>query len=264
MDKPKIIIPNNENHANDTFRELVRIWQKLGLCNIEYRNVKNVWFNEVNDILLYDRPNMQWFHPIRDKYNLALFGNPTPNLPNSKPWIFWGRRPELMEQVRNEGIKPLEERSIESIFLGKVENQVQQKNRTSYDWSTEIELFDMPIRGQYKFSQKEYLQKVNDSKFGLCLAGFGNKCNREIELLSLGTIPIITEGVDLTYYNSLEENKHYLKVKNPSDIKPLLESITDEKWREMSKAGLEWYDNNCSPKGSFNLTIEIIKNNNKI
>jgi hypothetical protein len=258
MTKPKIIIPNSEGHTNDTFRELVKLWENEGLCTIEYKRVSNVWFNEVNDVLLYDRPTMQWFHPVRDKYKKALFGNPDPKLPNSSSWIFWGRRPLLIENVRKEGIKSLKDRTIESIFLGKIENNIQQKNRTQYDWSTEIELFEMPIRGEYKYSQKEYLNKVNDSKYGLCLEGFGGKCNREIELFSLGTIPIITNGVNLSYYNELVEGTHYLKVDKPSDIKPLLSSITDEKWNEMSKNCLKWYEENCSVKGSFDTTIKII------
>lgn len=258
--KPKIIIPHSSitDHVGDTFRELVRLWEKEGLCTIEYsKQTDLVWMNAIGDILLYDRPTMQW---LRDtKFNYALFGNPTPNLENSSPWIFWGRRPELIEEVRRDGIKPLEERIFESIFLGKVENQIQEKNRTTYDWSSSIEMFEMPIRGQYKYSQKEYLELVNKSKYGLCLAGFGNKCNREIELFSLGTVPIVTDGVDLTYYNSLEEGIHYLKVNTPSEIKPLLESITDDTWKEMSEAGLKWYEENCSPIGSFKLTIKIIK-----
>ena len=259
---PKIIIPDPSvtDHSGDTFRELARLWEKEGLCQIEYtKQTQHVWMNAIGDILLYDRPTRQW---LRDtKFNFGLFGNPKPNPLDMKEstWTFWGRRPELMEEVRTEGIKPLEDRTIESIFLGKVENQIQEKNRTTHDWSTSIEMFEMPIRGQYKYSQKGYLELVNKSKYGLCLAGFGDKCNREIELFSLGTVPIITDGVDLTYYNELVEGKHYLKVSNPSQIKPLLASITDDKWNEMSKAGLDWYDENCSPIGSFKLTMKIIK-----
>ena len=35
----------------------------------------------------------------------------------------------------------------------------------------------------------EYLNLLKQSKFGLCLRGFGGKCNREIELMGLGTVP---------------------------------------------------------------------------
>jgi hypothetical protein len=256
--KKNVILPINDGHCGDTFRELAKLWEKHELVNIIRKNVSNCWLNDVNDILLYDKPQMQWFNPIRDKYNFALFGNPTPNLKKSSPWIFWGRRPELMEKVRKEGIKPLEERDIESIFLGKVENETQLKNRNNIEWSNFIELFEMPIRGNYKYTQEEYLNLLNRSKYGLCLAGFGNKCNREIELMSLGVVPIITPNVDLTYYNPLTEGVHYVKVKNPDEIKETLSKITDEKWKEMSDNCLKWYEENCSVKGSFDTTMEII------
>ena len=55
-----------------------------------------------------------------------------------------------------------------------------------------------------------------------------------------------------------KKSRDYLKVDKPSDIKPLLSSITDEKWNEMSKNCLKWYEENCSVKGSFDTTIKII------
>lgn len=258
--KPKIIVPHPSitDHCGDTFRELVDMWFEEGLCEKEYSsNTDLVWMNKIGDILLYDRPTLTW---LRDnKYSLGLFGNTVPNFENTSPWIFWGRRPKLMNKIRKEGIKSYKERDIESIFLGKVENDVQLKNRTNHDWSKSTQIFEMPIRGEYKYSQYEYLELLNRSKYGLCLEGFGKKCNREIEYFSLGVVPIITEGIDLTYYNSLEEGKHYLKVKTPDEIKSIIESISEEKWNEMSEAGLKWYEENCSPIGSFKTTLKIIE-----
>lgn len=260
---PKIIIPHPSitDHSGDTFRELVDIWEEEGLCIKEYsKNTDLVWMNKIGDILLYDRPTLEWLG--NRNYNLALFGNTVPTLPKTSSWIFWGRRPKLMKELISNGIKLLSERNIQSIFLGKIENNIQESRRTNFDWSKSCEIFDMPIRGEYKYSQKEYLELLSRSKFGLCLAGYGRKCNREIELLSLGVVPIITEGVDLTYYNDLIENVHYLKVNSPEEVKPLLDSISDIKWNELSSAGLKWYEENCSPVGSFKTTIKIIENDN--
>jgi hypothetical protein len=255
----KIIKPKYDQHNGDTFRELVDLWVENGFCEVEYQNVKNVWLNDYGDVLLYDRPTLEWYGG--QNYNFALFGNTVPNLPKSSPWIFWGRRPRLMEKIKEERLS-WGDRNIESIFLGKVENNVQLGKRTEVDWSKNIELFSMPIRGEYKYNQKEYLKLLTKSKFGLCLSGYGPKCNREIELLCMGVVPIITPLVDLTFYNPLEENKHYITASNPEEVKEKINNITKENWEEMSNNGIKWYEENCSIEGSFNITNKILNENN--
>ena len=47
-------------HKNDTFRELVKCWENLGLCEISYQKTNHVWLNKIGDILLYDRPVLDW------------------------------------------------------------------------------------------------------------------------------------------------------------------------------------------------------------
>ncbi len=252
----KIIKPKSEPHAGDTFRELVDLWEENNLCEVDYQNVRNVWLNEYGDVMLYDRPTLEWLG--NQPYKFALFGNTVPNIPNSSAWIFWGRRPRLMEKIKNER-QPWGNRTIESIFLGKVENNVQLNKRTSDNWSNHIELFDMPIRGEYNYTQEEYLKLLTKSKFGLCLSGYGPKCNREIELMCMGVVPIITPLVDLTYYNPLEEGKHYIRVNTPEEISNKIKNTTKEKWEEMSNNCIEWYEKNCSVQGSFNTTMEILK-----
>lgn len=251
----KIIKPVSEGHANDTFRELIDMWEEKNLCEIILDNVKNVWINNYGNILLYDRPTIEWLRNV--KYDFALFGNIVPNLPNSSAWIFWGRRPRLMEVIKSEK-KSWDDRDIESIFLGKVENGVQLSKRTGLDWSKNIELFDMPINGDYKYTQEEYLHLLTKSKFGLCLSGYGPKCNREIELMCMGVVPIITPLVDTTYYDELVENKHYIKVNHPDEIPTKIKNISKSQWEEISSNCIDWYEKNCSVDGSFNTTVEIL------
>ena len=109
----KIIIPTHENHNGDTFRELVIMWKEKGLCDIEYKNIRNVWLNNYEDILLYDRPTLEHFGG--QKFNFALFGNTVPSIPNSSSWIFWARRPRLLENIKKQR-KGWNHRNIESIF----------------------------------------------------------------------------------------------------------------------------------------------------
>ena len=264
MKKLKIINPNRDTQTMPgTFRELTQLWKEKGLVDVEIGNTRNCWVGSVNNILLYDKPTLEWFNPNIDRYNFALFGNTVPDLPNSSPWIFWGRRPRFMEEIKKYR-NNWNDRNIDSIFLGKVENNVQLNKRTSIDWSNSIELFEMPVNGEYKYTQKEYLELLTRSKYGLCLSGYGPKCNREIELMCMGVVPIITPLVDLTYYNSLVEGKHYIRVSNPSEIKDKIESIPESEWKEMSNNCIEWYEDNCSIQGSFNTTIEILEKNNMI
>jgi hypothetical protein len=263
----KISLSTTDGHSGqDTFRELVKLWGEKGYCEIEYSKRPHCWLND--NILLYDRPTLEQLRQYPVTYNFALFGNTVPKLNNSSPWIFWGRRPSLLENTKGSR-KGWEDRKIESIFLGKVENPKQFKNRTKLKWSDIIEKFEMPISqgypiAQYKYTQQQYLELLTMSKYGLCLPGYGPKCNREIELLGLGVVPIFTPGVDNNYYNPLIEDVHYIKVTNPSEIKDKLKKISKEEWEKLSNNGIEWYESNCSIPGSFNTTCEILnKNNNK-
>ena len=248
------------NHNNDTFRELCYLWQENNLCNIHLTDNEHVWFNKPNDILLYDRPTLDWLQ--NTQYNHILLGNPNNKIENSSSWIFWGRSPRQLENIR-QNIIPYQERNINSIFIGKIENSIQDKFRNNNKYQNYIEFFEMMnYNEKYKYSQNEYLNLLSHSKFGLCLRGYGPKCNREIELLALGTIPLITNDVDLTYYNNLIEGKHYYLINNPEDIDYYIFNTDETKWKEMSSNCIEYYEKNCSIFGSFKTTIEIINNLN--
>jgi len=276
---PTIIIPNQprndiHNHCNDTFRELVKLWNKNGYCRIKLSDNPYVWWGNIGEVLLYDRPTLEFLQPNHN-YRLGLFGNPKPpiNEKNNCLWTFWARRPELLEKKIKDKINKHSalryddsylNRSIESIFLGKIENNVQYNYRAGQinEWDKVVEVFEIPINGEYKYSQSEYLDLISNSKFGLCLRGYGPKCNREIELMAFGTVPLITSDVDITgYYEPLIENIHYLYVKNPKHLSEVIEKCDEEKWEQISKNCREWYQRNCSPKGSFDLTKKIIEEN---
>jgi hypothetical protein len=253
----KLFKPKNSTekhyHCNDTFRELVDIWKELNLIEVIETETNFVWLEGIGKILLYDRPTLEW---LDQDYKIGLFGNP--DLPkNDKinlPWIFWGRNPRLLMQEYNNL------RIYNTIFIGKIENQVQNKYRDS-KWKYYIDYFELINGNKNKYEPKEYLNLLSQSKFGLCLRGFGPKCNREIELMALGVVPLITPEVSINYYNPLIEGKHYFKVNTPEDIPLLVSNCSNEQWLEMSNNCKKWYETNCSPKGSFNITMEIVKKN---
>jgi len=260
----KILKPKNgylnPTSTYGTFRELLELWEENGFCSTGESPDDFCWVGEHGDILLYDWPRIDDRNIT--KFNFGLFGNTVPLHEKVSPWIFWARRPRKLEQARNSGIKSYKDRHINSIFLGKIENPIQEYNRTQHDWSKYIEFFNCNKgeagENNYKYTQEEYLEKIGSSKFGLCLPGYGPKCNREIELLGMGVVPIFTQGVDYTYYKPLIENVHFIKAESPEEIEFKIKNITEEQWQVLHNNGQDWFKKNCSTKGSFDTTLEII------
>lgn len=247
-------------HKDDSFREIVLEWGKRGLVNVIRSNEPYIWWGQKNDILLYDWDTFMWYNKYTPKYNIMLCGNEKKDLKNSSTWIYWAKHACNLENLN---VVPLSERQITSIFVGRIENEVQAQYRHN-DWKKYIEIFDILVAKEglpYKYTNKEYIDLIRYSKFGLCLRGFGPKCLREIELMACGTIPIITPEVDIfNYYNPPIENIHYIRINKPEDIPIKINAINEEKWKQMSKACVQWYNQNCSVQGSFDMTNQIINN----
>jgi len=257
------ILKATANHSGDTFRELIDIWAELGYCEVELSPDDFCWANECGDILLYDHPRIDDRHI--PKFRHGLFGNSVPFHPNCYAWTFWARSPRLLMEARNKPLLSYNEREIESIFLGKIENGIQNQNRKNKNWEDAgIEIFHCPVDkpgpDHYPFTKEEYLEKLRNSKFGLALAGYGPKCNREIELLGMGVVPLIAPEVDVTYYEPLEEGIHFLRVNDPSDVKEVINSVTESEWNKLHRAGQEWYNRNASPEGAYAITRTIVDN----
>jgi hypothetical protein len=250
-------------HKGDTSRELINIWKELELCEVIEGEVEDhfLWANAPGDALLYEYDRWDVFPWLPSSWRSGLFGGM--QHPNGLPWIYWGRRPKMLHEKIISGIKSFEERQIESIFLGKVENGVQHSNRTTEDWSKVIEFFSMPIRlgdsFTWPFTQQQYLEHVSNARFGLCLPGYGPKCNREIEYFGLGVVPLMVDGVDTKYHTPLLEGMHYFKIKNTNDIQKIIKECSRDRWEYMSYNCRKWYDQNCSPIGSFKITQRILE-----
>ena len=273
---PVIVLPSGQalkgmhDHVGDTFREMVLLWESRGYCKvIKSEDTPYVWWGGIGETLLYDRPTMRWFS--NPSYKLALFGNPFPEKPtkNDRPWSFWPRSPKAVEQVVkskkvNRGYK---ERKTQSIFLGRIENGIQKERRSTHDWSTSVSTFSMPVDstgGPYKYSQDEYLDQLCNAKFGLCLPGYGPKCNREIEYFATGTVPIVTPGVDMTHYMvPPQKGIHYLVASTPDEVKAVQKTLTEDKWQQMSDAGKLWWQRYASAEGLFRFTWGINRDNLK-
>ena len=222
------------------------------------------------NILLYDRPTLEWCSDEIKSASLILLGNGSEKeakeLENKynikvKPWIFWPRRPSIVEKVLEENTNlSWEEREHESTFMGGYTTQVQfdYRNPVKLGWDKVITNFYFIQGSNYKYTHEEYLRELQKSKFGLCLRGFGKKCNREMELLAMGTVPIVTPDVSLYFNDPLIEDKHYIRINTPDEYSEKIKSITKEKWTEMSKNCKEWYMKNVYSKNGLNQLIKQV------
>lgn len=267
IDIPKQPLPGIWNHTNDSFRELVRIWEeKYEDLYVKEHNCQNV-FLEPN-ICLYDRPSNQWFNDEVNNAFYVLLGNNHVNKEgkeikhtNVAPWIFWARRPRLLENLlKIKKYLSYHERTLESVFIGNIENSVQNRYRNDgNDWSKYIKLFELTNGNKHIFTQEEYFDNLRNSKYGLSLRGFGSKCHREVECLSWGTVLIVASDVNTdSYIEPLIEGVHYIRVQKANEIPGVINSIDETKWTEMSKAGIEWFMRNCHSDNSWKLTLRSI------
>jgi hypothetical protein len=260
------------NHKNDSFRELAMLYKKNN-NDVAIQLIDNGHCMLGNHILLYDRPTQEWFNQDLANSSLILLGNGDINKEgqilkqnnlNVKPWIFWPRRPFIIENfLENNKIKSYNERAIESLFIGNIENNVQNQYRNSeYNWENVLDVYHCTQGTQHKFSQIQYLEQLTNAKYGLCLRGYGSKCHREVELMALGTIPIITESVCIdSYMDPPQENIHYIRCNNPENLKTILSNISQEKWESMSNNCYNWYQKNVYSKNSFaNFLTNILYN----
>lgn len=270
---PVLYMPNQPtssffHHSGDSFREMARLWEDKGYVRIvEDKTLSHIWLNGIGNTLLYDRPTYEWLDqsPVEEKrWRVALFGNPAPRGENAKAWSFWPRRPELVEKLVKEGVcdKGFDTRSQRLVLYGKVENAIQKERRTGATWAAACSEFKMPIGAEkaYPFTQEEYLQKLSEARFGLCLPGYGWKCHREVECMAMGCVPIVTPGVDMkNYANPPQEGIHYFIAETPEVAQRLSLETTKEVWETMSKACKLWWKENVSCDGMWNLTKNLLQ-----
>jgi hypothetical protein len=252
-------------HKGDSFREMIDLWVEKGLVTRkEDPSLTQCWLGGVGDTLLYDRPTWAWFDKASEKeksYRLCLVGNPSPSDKlKAYPWIFWPREPRLVEEMASKVRKTFSERSENMVFYGRIENEEQGSWRKDLEWEQGCSKFSMQKgKEPYLLKPREYLEALGNAKYGLCLRGYGPKCNREIELLAMGTVPVITSDVDISNYSEpLINGVHVIKVDNKEDaMDKLIYGMSEAKWTEMSEAGYQWWLRNCSVEGSWATTSAL-------
>jgi hypothetical protein len=272
----KMLIPKQPQsgiwtHTNDSFRELAILLQakhRSDLIVEHSPHVRNLYVEPT--VLLYDRDTLQWFDQDAQQAHLVYLGNNdiatdgallASHGLNVRPWIYWARRPMILEMLiaRGLGSKGYRDRPIMSMFLGNIENAVQARHRTTQAWGDYVEQYVCTRGSTHAFTPKEYLEKLGEARFGLSLRGYGSKCHREIELMSVGTVPILTPGVTISSYPvPPQKDIHYLYVERAEEIPALCASISEERWQEMSNACKAWYMEHCHSSNVWTWLINDI------
>tara|TARA_B110000008_G_scaffold279748_1_gene328373 strand:+ start:3447 stop:5072 length:1626 start_codon:yes stop_codon:yes gene_type:complete len=266
---PKQPRQNINFHKNDSFRELAVLWRiKNKDVDINFVNSNHCWLNPT--VLLYDRPTLEWVDNDVIKATTIYFGNGSMKDEGSKlntytnkkvqPWIFWPRRPMVLEKVlKDHGYPSFKERTCKSIFIGNFENSVQEKYRNITGWEKVLDEYHCTAGFKHKFNQTEYLMKLRNSRFGLCLRGYGSKCHREVELMAFGTVPIVTKYVSIKdYLDPPQEGLHYITASNPQELKKKVDNITESEWHTMSNACRDWYMKNIHSDNSWKTFIHNV------
>jgi hypothetical protein len=263
---PLLILPKQPSeaffgHAGDSFREMAVMWAAKGYVRIvEDKFAHQVWLHGIGHTLLYDRPTYEWLEaspPEERKYKHGLFGNPAPPS-DGKAWSFWPRRPSIVEELAVTS-RPFADRTQTLVLYGKIENAVQKKRRP-LNWASACSEFVMPVGGEkaYPFSQKEYLEKLGEAKFGLCLPGYGWKCHREVECMAMGCVPIVSPDVDMTNYAEPPvKGEHYFVAETPEEARRLAVETDEATWNKMSAACRAWWKENSSCDGMWRLTQKL-------
>jgi len=243
-------------HDDDGFRELARIWESNVFdLQINYSNRHLNCFLEPN-ICLYDREGAEWFVPEVHKAPLILMGNLTIKharedmSDSASAWIAWYRHPMILEEfLRTAFFKDYQRRTTSCAVV--VESNADESMR-NYWKSTCI-----PIISDTE-TQNAYLRRVADARFVMSFEP-KSKSFSHIELIALGTVPIVQDNMDMkSYMEPLVEGTHYLKIRTFSELNNILQEIDESRWTRMSAACKDWYVRNAHSTNAWIRTLRRV------
>jgi hypothetical protein len=127
----------------------------------------------------------------------------------------------------------------------------------------EMSLYKPEYFSDFKKSNDEYFDELNNSKICLSLDGAGEICNRDMEILSVGSV-LLRPKLNQKFYNELIPNYHYISVDKVNNPKKQIDLMID-KYEEIkndneflkfiSNNGNQWFKKN----GTMESNVEILK-----
>jgi len=251
------------------FFKIIKEWERLGLAEIGerpkqpvyryMRHIFSVWVGRVGGLVI--DPTTTRITMTTDPFEHALVTEYTDvikKIPNTHPWNFWVRDLDAYDIVRNE--LPTIDKKIESVFSGTIRGDQHER----FKWKGSTEVFSFRGATHYKKTNRlrndivDYYRLLASAKFGLCPVGDQGFCQREIETIGLGTIPVFTPGTEYCYHEPMVEDVHFIYAENPEEMKYKINNMSEEKRQWMVQNGQEYYKRRLSPEGLWSSVLETI------
>ena len=214
------------------------------------------WVGRVGGLAL--EPSNVAAIPVEYEYVLACqYRSAWSHLPKVLPWNFYARSWQDVVKVRS--MMPVE-RTISSIFSGTIRGDTHQRNI----WKGSTEVFSWSAAKRYTHSnrafktQADYYLALARSKFGLCPVGDCPVCQREIETMAFGCVPVFTPGVECRFFEDPVEGVHYLRAENPADMHHKIQNLSSSDRDTMSAEAMAYYDRRCTPLGLWDAVVKTI------
>ena len=131
-----------------------------------------------------------------------------------------------------------------------------------------------------RFGIEDYYNHICNSMAGAAARGIGDFCHRDIEFMAIGT-PFLRKHFRNQTRDPLIPNVHYYSIggdevgidktmdhyisyfEHDGEIAQMSNEERD-KYCEIIKNGMEWYERNADPKASLKLLITVLEENNMI
>jgi len=127
-------------------------------------------------------------------------------------------------------------------------------------------------------SYEKYYQRICETLVGASARGTGEFCHRDIEFMAIGT-PFFRKEFNNITYNPLIPKIHYYTIGGdeigidktmqffinyfePEGEIRKLSACELKGYNEICELGINWYEQNATIEASFNLLIQILKENN--
>ena len=177
------------------------------------------------------------------------------------PWTFFCSK-LLSDYVGKEDVlSELRKKPVDKLgfFCGKDWKVRRFMKKKLMDSGIEYTVSNQALRRGKPLKDREYLDKMLSSKYGIVLAGRGSffseaKNRREIDYMMLRK-PLLIDYKP-NYYNPMVEGKHFIHITPATNFNNLEKEYNLE---ELVKNATLWYDDNASPFGVAKSFLKIMK-----
>ncbi|MFT5886645.1 MAG: hypothetical protein ACI9IP_003113 [Arcticibacterium sp.] len=152
-------------------------------------------------------------------------------------------------------------------FKEKVQNELSFKG---YLYGQRLELSKLnviDITDKKIFPDQDYYDSLTNSQICLSLNGVGEICNRDMEILSAGSV-LFRPVLEQKFHNPLISGIHYVGYPYIEDAKQQMDVILEEYDRvknnydllkTIAKNGYDWFSNNGTIDKNVNLLKKLVK-----